>query len=62
MKEDIKKEKKKQFGVPDVEYTRHMNELDVHFKRSSEWTLTPATRPIHDFVGDLFNRYIKDLE
>ena len=39
-----------------------MNELDTHFKRSKEWTLTPMQRPRHDFVGDLFDRYMKDLE
>lgn len=49
-------------GKPDKEFTLHMAELDRHFLRSTEWRLTPLENPEHNLVGELFDRYMKDLE
>jgi hypothetical protein len=51
------------YAEPDVDLESHYKSLDNFFKRSSsEWQLTPLERPEHDFVSDLMNRYMEDIE
>lgn len=61
LKDNIEKSKAEAFGKSDLEFTRHIKELDKYNLRTEEWRMEPLENPEHNFVGELFDRYLADL-
>jgi hypothetical protein len=48
---------------PDYELENHYTNLDKHYTgRATEWKLEPMEHPENDFVSDLLNGYLKDIQ
>lgn len=61
--EDVEKAKDQAYSEPDVDLESHYKTLDNFFTRNSEeWKLFPIEIPEHDFISDLTNRYMADIE
>jgi len=58
LKDNIEKSKAEAFGKSDLEFTRHIKELDKYNLRTEEWRMEPLENPEHNFVGELFDRYL----
>ena len=59
---EIENAKEKAILRPDIELANHYNNLDKYFTRTTEWKLSPLENPEHDFVSDLLNAYMEDIE
>ena len=49
-------------GKPDKDTVEHLAELNKYFNKASEWRFEAKPDPKTDLVGDLFARYMSDLE
>ena len=58
----VEKAKDEAYAEPDADLESHYKSLDNFFQRTSEWKLVPLEVPEHDFVSELMNRYMEDIE
>jgi hypothetical protein len=62
LKSDIDEKKIEMGGKPDKDTVEHLAELNKYFNKASEWRFEAKPDPKTDLVGDLFARYMSDLE
>ena len=59
---ELQKKQKRASEEVDVDIKAHIDELDKKQLKSSGWLTEPLDNVEHDFVSDLLNRYLQDLE
>lgn len=58
----IEVQKKLSKTITDTDLDNHFNELDKYHLKVSDWTFEPLENVEHDFVNDLLQRYLDDLD